>query len=124
MQENMPIYLNRIFAVLLSTGSFLFSACGTKMPSISPAKMSSILTDMHLADSYAQFATAKDSLSHEIKNQDTLKWSYARVFQIHKVSENEFKDNLNWYKKHPDLLDSVYEKVLSTLAIYQSKQNR
>lgn len=79
---------------------------------------------MHLADSYAQFATAKDSLSHEIKNQDTLKWSYARVFQIHKVSENEFKDNLNWYKKHPDLLDSVYEKVLSTLAIYQSKQNR
>jgi hypothetical protein len=94
------------------------------MPSISPAKMSSMLTDMHLADAYAQFSTSKDSLSHEIKNEDTLKWSYARVFQIHKVSEKEFKDNLNWYKKHPDLLDSVYQKVLSSLAIYQSKQNR
>lgn len=94
---------------------FMLSACKQGLPTIAPKQMSKILTDLHLADAYAQIVP-RDSSETSIKNHDSLKLYYSRIFKQNQVTEEQFKQNMAWYQEHPDILDSVYQMALSDIS--------
>jgi hypothetical protein len=98
----------------------LLIGCADDTPPIPIQKMSAILTDIHLAESYAQKAP-QDIKQLTTKNQDTINAYMAIVFHTHQVSETAFREGLKWYQQHPKLLDSVYQQVLNTLSVKQSE---
>ncbi len=118
----LPSYcLKTIFIALF----FLMNAtaCQQEPKPLSQDRMGKILTEMHIAESYAQFLP-KDSDLTEIKNKDSLKKYIASILTENKTTETEFKQSMDWYKSRPELLDSVYQQVLSNIAIWQSKTGR
>jgi hypothetical protein len=85
--------------------------------------MSKILTEMYVAESYAQFVP-KDSITLDSKNQDSLKKFLSATLVENNTNETEFKQSIDWYKSRPELFDSIYQQVLTDLAIWQTKIDR
>ena len=73
--------------------------------------MQKVILDVNLAEAYS--ISAKDSL-HKVgtKNVDSLPAFYKRVFDHYKITEAEFNTSLEWYKSHPEELDSVYAHII------------
>lgn len=97
------------------TGAFvlaLFSCTNhTKIPSdiIPQDKMKEVFLDMMLADRYASFLSIKDSL--QLK-QETFTL-YSQVFDIHHITEKEFKKSYLFYMGRPDLSIALFDSVAS-----------
>jgi hypothetical protein len=101
----------------------LLSSCMEKAAPISSARMTELLLEMHLAEAYAQ-QMPKDSLQVSLKNEDSLLVFNARILKQQGVSEEEFRNSMEWYKARPDILDSIYQNILTEIAILQSKENK
>ncbi len=78
---------------------------------------------MHIAEGYAQALPKKEN-STVPKNPDSLLKYHAMILDEYRISKNEFQTSLNYYKKHPDLLDSIYQLVLADVVILQAKNNK
>lgn len=100
------------------------TGCRQERPALDVKKLAVILRDFHLADAYAQYVPKADSFTQVLKNDDTLKRAYALVLARHQVRESDLRSSLKWYEARPDLLDSVYQLVLTDLAIQQARMNR
>ena len=83
--------------------------------------MTQVLLELHLAEALAQHIP-KDSLQNEIKNTDSLVIFTREIFTKNQVTEKEFLQSLEWYKSKPELLDSMYQNILSEIAILHSKK--
>jgi len=92
----------------------LTTACSNKKAEapIPAAKMQAIMLDIHLAEAYS--GTIPDS-AHSGKNRDSLARYYKEIFAHHQIAEADFNKGLEWYRVHPDELDSVYAKMLIML---------
>lgn len=70
------------------------------------------MLDLIKADEIVNQQTYGDS-AVGIKNKREI--LYQKVFQIHKVSKEQFKKSFTFYQNHPDLLkvvlDSMYEQI-------------
>ena len=86
-------------------------------------KMSRLLLEMHVAESFAQYAP-KDSSRHELKNRDSLARYYSLILKENGLNEEDFRRSMAYYKKRPDLLDSIYQQILADLSILQSRINK
>lgn len=99
-----------LFAVLI-----LFAACDQKeQPPVNADKMQKILTDLHVAEAYSAMVSDTLHIARN-KNYDSLAVYYKDILSHHKVTEDEFIKGIDWYKRRPDLLDSVYVNVLNNL---------
>src|SRR5450432_537551 len=76
---------------------------------IPPDKMQKILWDMIQADQYSDMYLAKDSGDKAKRETLTL---YAQVFQLHKVSREDFQKSFQYYIDRPDLSRSLFDSVL------------
>lgn len=85
--------------------------------------MSKVLLKMHLAESYAQALPKKDN-STVHKDPDSLLKYHTIILDEFHISKVTFEKNINYYKKHPDLLDSIYQLVLADVAILQAKNSK
>ena len=84
------------------------------------ATMQKILLDINLAEAYS--VNIKDSVHRgSIKNTDSLSGFYQTIFNHYKITPEEFKNSLEWYKGHPEELDSVYNKMIPVVARWQVK---
>ena len=91
------------------------SSCNTKknIPSnvLRPEKMQAVLWDMIRADQLSQAIVLQDS-TRKIQTEN-LKL-YNKTFQVHKISNEEFRNSISFYQKRPDLmrviLDSIHAK--------------
>lgn len=95
-------------------GIFLFSlliACGEadRVPRgvIAKEKMSAILFDMNLADTYGREPMDNRPLTDSIRDLN-VKTYYAQVLQIHKISKDEFLKSYKYYENNPGKMDEVY----------------
>lgn len=75
-------------------------------------KMENVLWDMILADRYSGLILSKDS-TKDIKKESFI--LYEQVFNIHKVTRQEFIKSFKWYLERPDIsqvmLDSLAAKA-------------
>jgi hypothetical protein len=85
-----------------------------KIPSgiIPRDKMEKILWDMMEADQYASIYLVKDSSARANEKMETLKL-YKTVFQLNKVSRDEFRESYQFYLGRPDLTRSIFDSLLS-----------
>jgi hypothetical protein len=84
-----------------------------KVPSgiIPRDKMEKVLWDMIQADQYAALYLVKDSAHINVK-METLKL-YEQVFQLNKVSRDEFKESYLYYLDRPDLTRPMFDSLLA-----------
>jgi hypothetical protein len=95
--------------------------CNNNKGILTQKKMTQVLLELHLAEALAQHIP-KDSLQNEIKNTDSLVIFTREIFTKNQVAEKEFLQSLEWYKSKPELLDSMYQNILSEIAILHSKK--
>lgn len=110
--------LNYIFIFFLA---LLMINCNNNKGILTQKKMTQVLLELHLAEALAQHLP-KDSLQNEIKNTDSLAIFSKVIFTQNQVTEKEFLQSLEWYKSKPELLDSMYQNILSEIAILHSKK--
>jgi hypothetical protein len=101
----------------------LISACREASPPLAPEKMGRVLLDMHLAEAYAQQIPRPEG-QISMRNEDSLKVFQARILNKHGISESAFRNATNWYTSHPEMLDSVYQNILSEITILAAKENK
>ena len=87
---------------------------------LSREMMEKVLLDINLAEAYS--ISAKDSVHKPgTKNMDSLSAFYKRVFDHYKITDAEFNSSLEWYKGHPEELDSVYAHIIPLANNLQAK---
>jgi len=103
-------------SLLILSFCFFFIACQSEQPPLSNTKMAKILSDLHMAESFAQMVP-KDNGDYSTKNVDTLQALYSHIYKKHKIDTASFSKALSWYKQRPKEFDKVYEEVLEVLSI-------
>ncbi len=103
---------------LLLTLMFLVVACKDaareNTPPIDKEKMTAIMTDIHIAETYSTMVSSDEHTTN--KNIDSLGIYYKSVLKHHNLTLDEFKSALDWYSTHNRHYDSVYNSVLSELS--------
>lgn len=117
----LPVTIPSILFLVMAV--FASSGCKQDKPPINPEQMSSLLLELHLAEAYAQ-QLAKENATISYKNEDSLLVFNAEILKRQKISEADFRKSLNWYKSRPELLDSIYQNILSNIAILNAKYNK
>lgn len=112
--------LHVLFICLFIAGAV---SCRQEPEPLPMDKMSHLLLEMHVAESFAQYAP-KDSSRHELKNRDSLARYYSLILKENGLNEEDFRRSMAYYKKRPDLLDSIYQQILADLSILQSRINK
>jgi hypothetical protein len=108
--------------VLLALCTFASCKQGQEKPPVPQDKMSSIILDLQLAETYSQ--GLGDSVKNRFeKNTDSLAVFYTSVLKHHKMSFEEFQEAFQWYKDRPMLLDSLYSHVLTRLVEIKAKRH-
>ena len=70
-----------------------------------------VLEDIHLAE--AHFELHKTKGMEKAKNE--LVNSYTSIYKKHNISEEKFKETLNFYAQNPEKLEKIYANVLEQL---------
>ena len=76
---------------------------------IENTKMISLLTDIHLIDSYFSSSGRYDSTSQPVNNY------YRVVFKKYDTDSVQFQKSLRYYSANPDVLDTMYHQVLQKI---------
>lgn len=103
------------FVLLMICCLFVFS-CNEEKPPIPQDKMAEILTELHLAESFAQILPV-DQGGYMTKNYDTMMVLYSNIYSKYKLDTADFKTAVRWYEAHPKMFDQVYEQVLESLSL-------
>ncbi|MDP4150694.1 MAG: DUF4296 domain-containing protein [Bacteroidota bacterium] len=103
----------RTAACLLVLSFLLGCSNKDKVPSgiIPRDRMSGILWDMVQADQYTDTYLVKDSAHINVKTA-TMQL-YLKVFQLHKISLEEFRKSMRYYLDHPDMTRSLFDSVIN-----------
>ena len=85
----------------------------TAMPEgiLSEKKMISVLTDIQLIEG----AVSKKLIDRSINNKESTRY-YAKTFEKHDITRQQFDESLNFYTENPKDLQKIYEKVLVELS--------
>lgn len=84
-------------------------------PPITPAKMKLVLSDLQLAEVYSAMVDDSNHI-YRSKNVDSLSRYYKEILAHHKITKAQFAESIEWYKRNPDKLDSVYAAILPQLS--------
>ncbi|MGF2413449.1 DUF4296 domain-containing protein [Ferruginibacter sp.] len=98
--------------VLIST-VILFS-CESKnaVPAgiLKPAKMQTVLWDMLRADAFTYEFITKDSAKKPEAENVKLQ---QQIFTVHKISKDDFYKSYEFYKSHPDLMQTMLDSLIN-----------
>lgn len=105
------IYKYALIALVITTIACQTDNSLKPTPFFDRTKMATILTDIQIAEAgINQHGLVIDSLNK------SMHWHYDYIYKKNQVTEKEFQDNYTYYLEEPNLLDSVYNDVLSNIA--------
>lgn len=95
--------------------AFIISSCLEKEINIpenvlKQNEMSSILTDIHIAQSAVNNKIVIDSMNYIFN--DYINY----ILKQRKIKKEDFLSSLKFYSEHPDILQEVYDSVLTSLS--------
>lgn len=98
----MKKYLPLLFLI------FFLSCSESSVPVgvISIDKMSELLKEIHYAEASIPTGISADS------TKKVIVANYNFIFKRFKVDKKEFQKSMNYYIKHPDKLDKVYQNII------------
>lgn len=90
---------------------------------LSEDALTDILIDMHLTE--AKMRVATDSLDL-IKLRDTvyLRTQFSDIFRKYEITPDKFNNSLDYYLKHIDKLDLIYDEVISRLTMLEAEARK
>lgn len=96
--------------ILLFLSLYFFSCSSDTVPDnvLPPEKMEAVLWDVIMADEVADYYVQKDS---SLKALDKHVELYQKLFGIHKITREQFKNSLQYYEKRPDLLKPIFDSL-------------
>jgi hypothetical protein len=102
----------RYFFLLLVFLAVLFSCSRDKKKPVilTQPQMERIIWDIMQVDEYANSYISLDSLKDLNKERLQL---YLKVFQLHKVSKDDFNASLKYYSSKPDLMKVIFDSLSS-----------
>src|SRR5687768_402685 len=103
----------RLFFLLLVIFSLLFSCSNRdkKKPVIlTQPQMERVIWDIMQVDEYANAYISRDSLKDLNKERQQL---YLKVFQLHKISKDDFNASLKYYSSRPDMMKVIFDSLSS-----------
>ena len=111
--------------IILSILSILLLACAspkTEIPTeiLSKMEFASILKEIHVAE--AAFELNKSKGLENAKN--TLANSYQSIYKKYDITDSTFSKSLEYYAKHPEILEEIYSTVLEQLTGERSTLNQ
>jgi hypothetical protein len=111
--------VNRFYTLLLT---LVVVSCNQQKPAdiIPNDTMQKMLVDLYYAEAYS--AMVNDSLHQfRTKNQDSLAHYYKEIQSHYNVSDTLFFKSVNWYKTHPEEMDSAYAKMIVHISEIETK---
>ena len=86
--------------------------CTDEVPEgiLPPGKMQMVMWDMLQADELTAYEFTKDSTEPVVSNK--LHY-YQNIYQIHQISREEFRNSMEYYQSHPELLKTVLDSIQS-----------
>lgn len=107
-------------AVVMFIAALLFACKEKSAYHMPPKQMQNVLLDLTVAEAYCM--QVKDSLHKGgTKNYDSLAVFYGYILDHHKLTEEQFRQSLDWYKYHPTELDSLSTELVPIVVRWQSK---
>jgi len=112
---------NTLLLHLVSRVQFFFiflllCACGTKtrIPNdvLQPAPMGKLLKDMHMVDAALAFGNPNPA---DTSRYLMAKPYYDQLFLRYGTNYKTFRGSLKFYVEHPELLDSIYDKIVANM---------
>ena len=76
-----------------------------------------ILKEIHLAEASFELNKTKDMENAKIE----LYHDYFNIYKKNKISEEDFKETLNYYSENPEKLEQIYTNILEQLTKERSK---
>jgi hypothetical protein len=114
MIKKLAVIINLFFAVACTHKE--------KVPAyvLSPKQMQQILIDGFRADEMAGYYMIQDTSYNGIAKRSMM---YNTIFKVHHVTKEQFKNSLQYYESHPDMLKAVLDsmQVITDSAIRRAK---
>ncbi len=83
-------------------------SCNTSSSVIPQSKMQAIIWDLIKADAFSQQIATNDSLKKvPIENKKLT----ARIFEIHNITEQDFKKSYEHYSQQPDIIKNIFDSI-------------
>lgn len=107
--------------ILIGLTALIIQSCSAPKVTIpndvlSKENMVAILTDIHLAES---------AVTLKFTNKDTSMLQAAEynnfIFKNHKTTKEQFNKSYDFYVAHPDILNKIYDDVLTELSKKQGE---
>lgn len=73
-------------------------------------QMISILTDVHLVEGALNFHRV-----NRMEYKDYKSAYYSKILEEHQITAVQLKENIDYYNSDPELMEDIYEAVLSNL---------
>lgn len=79
-------------------------------------KLVLIIADVEITESALR---QKQNVGHEIKNiKETY---YHSIFSKYNISREQFDSSMTYYKQDPEVMDKIYEDVITRLSMMESE---
>jgi len=109
---------------LLAALMLLAASCGRQQENhLSPRKMQEVLLDINLAEGYSMTLHPDSTKRNVERNLDSLAVFYKSVLKHHGISQQDFEQSLDWYKHHPEELDSIYAAIIPEMSKLEATYN-
>ncbi len=82
---------------------------------LSKEKMAAVLSDIFLLDETIQKSDTIDSLKILISQK------YLKIFDIHKVTKEDFMKSHNYYVRFPGEMETIYTEAINNLSKIESE---
>ena len=111
--------------IILTILSVLLLACSspkTEIPTeiLSETEFTNILKEVHLAEAAFELNKSKEILNA----RNNLANSYQSIYNKYDIDGSTFSNSLNYYAKHPEILEKIYSTVLEQLTNERSNLNQ
>lgn len=102
-----------LIGILLLTLVSCHSKSGAPAPDnlISKDSMISVMVDIHIADAVGDQRYGTDK-----PNRDFTNAVYARIYQNHHITADQYKTSFAYYEAHPADMNKMYEQVITELS--------
>jgi hypothetical protein len=110
-------WINRYVGLI--TLILFFTNCVEKKdtPLIPSDTMSKVLGDAHMAEgALLNVAYAKKDSMRAVY--------YKQIYEIYNISEESFRHDMEYYQKHPEVMEDLYEQVIKHLGEMESEMKK
>jgi hypothetical protein len=120
IKNHLPLTIALLLFILFT------NSCKSKKPQppIPEKTMEKVIVDIQLAESYSlgiSSDTGRESITRFQKNTDSLFNFYSAILNHYDLSYATFREAVDWYKNHPDNLDTLLSGAIEELNRQKAK---